>query len=120
MSTSNSSKKTTKRSLHDFLVMKRSWFRKVIKAIWILVLCGIVSLPIFVLAVSIDLFGLFGPMPSLRDIENPENDLSSELISADGVSLGRYFRYNRSQVSYDELSKDLINTLLYSEDHRFN
>lgn len=120
MSTSNSSKKTTKRSLHDFLVMKRSWFRKVIKAIWILVLCGIVSLPMFVLAVSIDLFGLFGGMPSLREIENPENDLSSELLSADGVSLGRYFTYNRSQVSYDELSKDLINTLLYSEDHRFN
>ena len=43
----------------------------------------------------------------------------SEIISADGVSLGRYFRYNRSQVTYDELSPDLVNTFLYSEDHRF-
>lgn len=58
-------------------------------------------------------------MPSLKAIENPENDLSSELISADGVSLGRYFRYNRSQVSYDKLSPDLVNTLILSEDHRF-
>ena len=58
-------------------------------------------------------------MPSLKAIENPENDLSSELISADGVSLGRYFRYNRSQVTYDQLSPDLVNTLLLSEDHRF-
>jgi penicillin-binding protein 1A len=58
-------------------------------------------------------------MPSIREVENPKNDLSSELISADGVSLGRYFRYNRSQVSFDELSDDLKNTLLISEDHRF-
>jgi penicillin-binding protein 1A len=58
-------------------------------------------------------------MPSLREVENPENDLSSEIISADGVSLGRYFRYNRSQVRYDQLSDDLVNTLVISEDHRF-
>ncbi|MFM7487220.1 MAG: transglycosylase domain-containing protein, partial [Cytophagales bacterium] len=49
----------------------------------------------------------------------PDNDLSSEIISADGVSLGRYFRYNRSQVHYNQLSSDLVNTLLISEDHRF-
>jgi len=71
------------------------------------------------LCVSINLFGLFGEMPDIHEIENPKNDLSSELISADGVSLGRYFRYNRAQVTYEELSKDLVNTLLYSEDHRF-
>ncbi|MFM8834773.1 MAG: transglycosylase domain-containing protein, partial [Cytophagales bacterium] len=69
--------------------------------------------------VKIDLFGLYGGMPSLAEIENPDNDLSSEIISADGVSLGRYFRYNRSQVHYNQLSPDLVNTLLISEDHRF-
>jgi penicillin-binding protein 1A len=58
-------------------------------------------------------------MPSLAEVENPENDLSSELISADGVSLGRYFRFNRSQVRFDELSDELANTLVLSEDHRF-
>jgi len=58
-------------------------------------------------------------MPGLADVENPENDLSSELISADSVSLGRYFRFNRSQVNYDQLSPELVNTLLISEDHRF-
>lgn len=58
-------------------------------------------------------------MPSIKEVENPENDLSSEIISADGVSLGRYFRYNRSQVLFEELSDDLINTLIISEDHRF-
>lgn len=78
------------------------------------------GLPLYVFTVSIDLFGLYGGMPNIKEIENPENDLSSELISADGVSLGRYYRYNRAQVTYEELSDDLVNTLLYSEDHRFH
>jgi penicillin-binding protein 1A len=103
----------------QFLAFSRPWMSKAVKAIWILFFTLVLGLPVYVYSVSIDLFGLFGGMPSLKEIENPENDLSSELISADGVSLGRYFRYNRSQVAYDQLSPDLVNTLLYSEDHRF-
>ncbi len=95
------------------------WFSKAIKYTRILFFSFIIGLPLYVYAVGIDLFGLFGGMPSLADVENPENDLSSELISADGVSLGRYFRFNRSQVNFNELSEDLVNTLVLSEDHRF-
>ena len=119
MSTSNSLKKTISRKIHNALGLKHPWFKRTVKIIWILFFCFILGFPLYIYSVSIDLFGLFGGMPSLKSIENPENDLSSELISADGVSLGRYFRYNRSQVSYHDLSKDLINTLILSEDHRF-
>lgn len=98
----------------------RRWIRKAIRGIWVLFFCFIVGVPLYVYVVSIDLFGLFGAMPQYAAIENPENDFSSELISADGVSLGRYFRYNhRSQVHYDEISPAVINSLVYSEDHRF-
>ncbi|MEQ8244926.1 MAG: transglycosylase domain-containing protein [Fulvivirga sp.] len=89
------------------------------KAIWILAITGLIVLPLYIFTVSIDLGGLYGGMPSLKSLENPENDLSSELISSDGVSLGRYYRYNRSQALYEELSPQLVNTLLASEDHRF-
>lgn len=99
--------------------MERPWFRKTIKYTWIAFFVILLGLPMYFVCVSVDLFGLFGGMPNIHEIENPKNDLSSELISADGVSLGRYFRYNRSQVSYEELSPDLINTLIISEDHRF-
>lgn len=64
--------------------------------------------------------GLYGAMPSLKTLENPENDLSSVLLSADGVSLGKYFRVNRSNVEFEELSSALTNTLISSEDHRFH
>jgi penicillin-binding protein 1A len=119
MSISASSTVTTKSRTNRLLHTRRPWFRKVVKYSWILFLVLVLGLPVYVFTVSVDLFGLFGGMPSLADVENPENDLSSELISADGVSLGRYFRFNRSQVNYDELSDDLVNTLVISEDHRF-
>ena len=106
--------------LNTFLGRKHHWFPRIVKSIWILFISVFAGVLLSVLAVRVDLFGLFGGMPSLKAIENPENDLSSELISADGVSLGRYhFLFNRSQVTFDQLSVDLVNTVLYSEDHRF-
>jgi penicillin-binding protein 1A len=121
MSTSNSSKKTTRPKTNNLFLVQKPWFKKTVKAIWILFLCFVVGFPLYIYTVNNDMFGLglYGGMPSLKSIENPQNDLSSELVSADGVSLGRYFRFNRSQVSYDQLSPNLVNTLLYSEDHRF-
>ena len=119
MSTSNSLKKTITQKIREILKIERPWLRTIVKTIWILFFCFILGFPFYIYSVSIDLFGLYGGMPSLKSIENPENDLSSELISADGVLLGRYSRYNRSQVTFDQLSPDFVNTLVLSEDHRF-
>jgi penicillin-binding protein 1A len=119
MSTSNSSKRTTKRKTNDVFLLQKDWFRKTVKGLWILFFAFLVGFPLYILSVQSNFLGLFGEMPSLKAIENPENDLSSELISADGVSLGKYFTLNRTQVTYDQLSPHLVNTLLYSEDHRF-
>jgi penicillin-binding protein 1A len=91
-----------------------------VRTVWVLLFILLVALPVYIYTVSIDLGGLYGGMPSLKSLENPENDLSSELISSDNVSLGRYYRFNRSQASYEDLSPELVNTLIASEDHRFN
>ena len=101
MSTSNSLKKPTQRKTNSIFLVQKPWFKTITKAVWILFFCIVIGVPIYVYIVKANLFGLFGGMPNLKAIENPQNDLSSELISADGVSLGRYFRYNRSQVSYE-------------------
>lgn len=119
MSTSPSLIETIKSKINSLLRIERPWIRKAVKYIWILFFCFILGFPLYIFTVSINLLGAFGEMPSLREVENPENDLSSEVLSADGVSLGRYFRYNRSQVHFHELSEDLVNTLVISEDHRF-
>jgi penicillin-binding protein 1A len=96
-----------------------SKIRKATKAIWAISFLLLIALPLYIFTVSIDLAGLYGGMPSLKSLENPENDLSSELISSDGISLGRYYRDNRSQAIFEQLSPELVNTLLASEDHRF-
>jgi len=119
MSTSPSLIATIKSKINSLLRIEKPWVRKAIKYVWIAFLCFMLGFPLYIYTVSINLFGAFGEMPSLKEVENPENDLSSEVISSDGVSLGRYFRYNRSQVHFEQLSEDLVNTLVISEDHRF-
>jgi penicillin-binding protein 1A len=105
--------------MRKLFLRQSSWFKRLINIFWALFFLALIGVPVFIYAVSSNPFDLFGGMPPLREIENPENVLSSELISADGQSLGRYFREHRSAVSYEELPSHLIRTLLISEDHRF-
>lgn len=96
-------------------------YRKIIFTTWALFLGGLFFFIGFIWAVRVDLNGYFGGLPSLQALENPtnENKFSSELYSADGVLLGKYFRDNRSQAKYEELSPHLVNALIATEDYRF-
>ncbi len=64
-------------------------------------------------------WGLFGSMPSFEDLENPDSNLATEIISADGVVIGKYFEKNRSQLKYSDLPKNLVQALVATEDARF-
>jgi len=92
---------------------------RIIRIIWITTAVGFVGVITSVAMVKNNTFGWFGGLPSLDQLERPNPNLSSELISSDGVTLGKYFRQNRTPVTYDELSPELINTLLVTEDIRF-
>ena len=96
-----------------------SSLKKIIKTIWVISTLSIIIFVFGIYSIKIDLFGLFGGMPSLQDLEKPQSELSSELYSNDTILLGKYFRYNRSPVKYHELSNELITTLLVTEDIRF-
>lgn len=63
--------------------------------------------------------GCLGFMPSFEELENPHSNLASEVISADGEILGFIGVENRSNVSYDEISPNVINALIATEDVRF-
>ncbi|MBV6643891.1 MAG: transglycosylase domain-containing protein [Cyclobacteriaceae bacterium] len=91
----------------------------IIVIVWLLFVLGVVGIPGLFSMVKNNAFGWFGGLPSLRALERPDPDLSSELISADGESLGKYYRKNRTPVTYEELSPQLVNTLLVTEDIRF-
>lgn len=99
--------------------MKLKIIRYFVRILWIGFILSFMGVTSVFLMVKNDAFGWFGGLPSLQALERPDPDLSSELISSDGVSLGKYFRKNRSPVTYDELSSELVNTLLVTEDIRF-
>ena len=96
-----------------------SSLKKIIKIIWAISTLSIIIFVFGFYSIKIDLFGLFGGMPSLQDLEKPQSESSSELYSNDTILLGKYFRYNRSPIKYHELSNELITTLLVTEDIRF-
>lgn len=94
-------------------------FSKWIKWLWTFFLGGLLFFALYIYLVSIDFMGWFGAMPSLEDLENPKDNLSSTVITADGVELGKYFRENRNPVAYKDLSPHLIHALKATEDARF-
>jgi penicillin-binding protein 1A len=83
---------------------------------WKIFLYSMGGLALFFLFAS---WGLFGSMPSFEDLENPDSNLATEIISADGVVIGKYFEKNRSQLKYSDLPKNLVQALVATEDARF-
>jgi penicillin-binding protein 1A len=64
-------------------------------------------------------WGLFGKMPSFEDLENPDSNLATEIISSDGVTLGKFYNENRTAIKYKDLPKSLVDALVSTEDERF-
>ncbi len=89
---------------------------KWIKALWALFALGILALVLLFAGASM---GLFGPLPSFEELENPDIAVASEVISADGVVLGKIYRQNRVNAEYEELPKHLVDALISTEDARF-
>lgn len=73
----------------------------------------------FNLLVALLWFGLIGDMPSISEIENPSSALSSEVLATDGTVIGRYFLQDRSNCKYKEISPNVFNALIATEDERF-
>ncbi len=89
---------------------------------YLVILWGLYSIPFLVLALLFFLLakGRLGYVPSFEDLENPENNLASEVYSADSVLLGPIYIENRSFVNFDDLSQNLVNALIATEDIRFH
>jgi len=84
-------------------------------------LLACVCFPICVLSTCLLLAssGAWGPLPDFKELENPETNLATEILSDENKVLGKYFYENRTHVEYENLSKDLINALIATEDERF-
>ncbi len=94
-------------------------FYRAIMTIWIIFLAGLLALVLYFVALNYNFLGLFGNIPSFQVLENPRNELASELYTADNVLMGKYYRENRTPVTYEELSPYLVNALIATEDVRY-
>ena len=75
---------------------------------------------LLILLIVVADFGLFGSLPSFHDLENPKSNQATEVIGDDGTTvLGTYFVENRSSVTFTQLSPNVVNALIATEDSRF-
>ncbi len=65
------------------------------------------------------LWGAFGKLPSEAELTDIKNPLASEVYAADGELLGKYYIENRTYVSYTDISSNIINALVATEDARY-
>ncbi|MBC6610263.1 transglycosylase domain-containing protein [Hymenobacter sp. BT507] len=94
-------------------------FRGITRTLWVLFGGGLALFVLYVWAVSVNFLNLFGRMPNLKTLENPKSELASEIYSADGALMGKYFRENRTPAEYKDLPQNLIDALIATEDVRF-
>ncbi|MBX2954128.1 MAG: transglycosylase domain-containing protein [Leadbetterella sp.] len=94
-------------------------YKSLIKLSYKLVFYGLAAAAIFLIALNLNLFWLFGKMPSVDDLDNPKSEIASEIISSDNKIIGKFFFENRSTMTYAEIPENFKDALLATEDVRF-
>ncbi|MDT8346158.1 MAG: transglycosylase domain-containing protein [Flavobacteriaceae bacterium] len=95
---------------------KTASFKKQILLFWKLFLGLILGIVLIFLFTA---WGVFGSLPDETVLENPEINLATEIFTADGKTLGKIYKDNRTPVQYEDLPQNLINALISTEDERF-
>ena len=100
---------------YTHLYKGRPWYVKTLAAIG----TSIVVFILYLGAVDINFLWLFGKSPGMSAIKNPITNQASEIYSADGVLIGKYFNENRTPVKYEEVAPIFWDALVSTEDERF-
>ena len=88
--------------------------KKIVKWFWLLF-----TLPIVMVCGLIALVWAFADIPSFEELENPDSKLATQVIAEDGEILTTFHIENRSYVTFGELSQNLVNAAVATEDVRF-
>jgi len=84
-----------------------------------IVLSSLLFVLISLLSASGYIYFLVQGLPSIEQLENPETAIATEVRSRDGVVLDKYFTENRTWATFDNISPNVIDALVATEDHRF-
>ena len=92
-------------------------FKKYLIVFWSVFAVGILSVVVLFTLIG---NGKLGYMPTLTELENVESSLASEVYTADSLVMRRYyFKENRTFISFDAISPNVIHALIATEDARF-
>ncbi|MBE16145.1 MAG: penicillin-binding protein [Cytophagaceae bacterium] len=89
---------------------------KYLKWFWGLFIGGLAAIVLVFLLAS---WNVFGTLPTFEQLENPESNLATKILSADGKQLGTYFNENRTPIKYEDLPQNLVDALVATEDERY-
>jgi len=95
---------------------KATNFRTYIKWFWKIIIGGFLLIVLLFILAS---WGAFGALPTFEELENPESNLATEIISSDGKTLGTYAVQNRTLIQFKDLPSNLIKAVVATEDERF-
>ena len=95
-------------------VMTDTTKQKTVRWFWILFSSAVAAVVLLISAVW-----FFADIPSFEELENPDSKLATQVIAEDGEILTTFHIENRSFVTYDELSHNLVNAAVATEDVRF-
>ncbi len=108
--------------ISELAVMKKKTRKSSKRKISIRKVIGIGVLGLFALFIlfiaSINM-GLWGQIPSKKELSNFQYQRASEVFTADSVLIGKYYLYDRQPVSYKDFPEHLIQALIAIEDERF-
>lgn len=90
--------------------------KRYVRIMWVSYLCVLFLIAIFFTMLS---FGWLGFMPTFEELENPKANLATEVYADSGELLGYIGIQNRSNVNYKDISPNMINALIATEDARF-
>ena len=102
-------------ALYAGLYKGKKWYIKTLVAF----VSFIVAFILYLVAVDINFLWLFGKSPGYSQIKNPVSSQASEIYSADGIMIGKYFNENRTPVTYEEVNPEFWKALVDTEDERF-
>ena len=91
--------------------------KRIVLGLWIAMAVVVLALVFVFFAIS---KGIIGYLPDTSELENPEYQYASQVISADGEVMGTFsLRENRILLKFEEIPEHLINALVATEDVRF-
>ncbi len=97
----------------DIRQKRQNTYKWLMRLLWIGLALAILALILFFFFLSRT------NLPSLQELENPKSELASQIYGDNMEVLGRYYIENRVPVSYQQLSKNLVNALVATEDERY-